>query len=102
MKITFKWSEAKALANYRKHGVRFELAAQVFLDPADLSYMERIVFGEYRWHTIGTVQNLVTLTVAHTLDDEIGHHELIRIISARRASTKEKNRYERQVAHPYA
>jgi uncharacterized protein len=31
--LEFEWDTNKALSNYRKHGVTFEVAAQVFLDP---------------------------------------------------------------------
>lgn len=92
--MRFIWNEAKAVANLRKHGIRFEEAALVFDDPLHLTEQERIEGGEYRWQTIGQILGIVIVIVAHTTD-EIGHSdETIRIISARRATSRERKRYE--------
>jgi uncharacterized protein len=96
-RLRFEWDEAKNLANRRKHGVAFEDAADVFFDPLCVSVLDRIEDGEERWLTIGAVENLVLLAVAHTLREERGNGaplEVIRIISARAATRKEKRRYE--------
>jgi uncharacterized DUF497 family protein len=81
----------------RKHGVSFEEASQVFRDPLYLSVQERIEGGEARWQTLGLVEGLLLLAVAHTVreerDDGISV-EVIRIISARPATRKERRRYE--------
>jgi len=37
MNYNFEWDPAKALSNLKKHGIRFEEAAEVFLDPLQLS-----------------------------------------------------------------
>lgn len=50
-----------------------------------------------RWQTIGQVYGVIVLLVAHTIQDdetEEGPVETIRIISARRATTTERKRYE--------
>ena len=52
--------------------------------------------GEYRWRTIGSVESLLVLVVAHTFIDEDEHTERIQIISARRADRSERLRYEQQ------
>ena len=93
MNINFEWDEAKAHANLKKHQVSFEIAARVFLDPLALSYQNRIENGEHRWQTLGMVNGCLLLLVAHTVrhDDNI---EVIRIISARKADTKERKHYE--------
>ena len=95
MSIEFTWDPAKAEENRRKHGVGFDTAKAVFADPFAVSDMERIENGEYRWQTIGLVNGCVMLLVAHTIadDDTI---ERIRIISARRATSREVKRYERE------
>jgi uncharacterized protein len=49
--------------------------------------------GELRWQTIGLVEGVLLLLVAHTVRPE-GEDEVIRLISARRASRKERYRYE--------
>ena len=49
--------------------------------------------GEYRWQTIGMMHGVVAILVAHSVRFESGV-EVIRIISARKADSKERNRYE--------
>lgn len=95
--IRFEWDEAKDLSNRHKHGVSFEEASQVFLDPLHVSVQDRIENGELRWQTLGFVGGLLLLTVAHTVREECGDGtwiEVIRIISARPATRKERRRYE--------
>ena len=95
--ICFEWDEAKDLANQRKHGVSFDEASHVFLDPLYVSVKERIVDGEQRWQTFGIIGGLLLLMVAHIVREarEDGEPiEMIRIITARRATRKEKQRYE--------
>jgi uncharacterized DUF497 family protein len=55
--------------------------------------------GEQRWQTLGIVEGHLLVLVAHTArdDDEDGQPiEVIRIISARRADRKERQRYEQE------
>lgn len=92
----FTWDREKAASNKRKHGVSFELAARVFLDPFALSDQDRIEGGEYRWQTIGMVEGVVVLLVAHTVGEDEDGTEIIRIISARRAERHERQRYEEE------
>jgi len=69
------------------------------LDPLHLSVQDRIEDGELRWQTVGAVQGFVILVVAHTFTEDQadgGSVEIIRIISARRATPREKRRYENQ------
>jgi len=87
-----EWDAAKAEANYRKHGIRFEDAARVFDDPLAVSEQDRIENGERRWQTIGQVGGCLLLLVAHTV--KIDDAEVIRIISARRVDRKERKRHE--------
>ena len=95
--IRFEWDEAKNLVNQRKHGVSFEDASEVFRDPLCVSLKDRIVDGEQRWQTYGEVDGWLLMMVAHTVTEEEIHGmtiELIRIVSARHASRKERQRYE--------
>jgi uncharacterized DUF497 family protein len=55
VEINFDWDETKAITNWRKHHVNFDLAARVFLDPLAISYQDRIEYGEQRWQTVGMV-----------------------------------------------
>lgn len=94
MRMRFVWDPAKAESNHRKHGIRFEDAAYVFLDPLHLTVQDRVEGGEYRWQTIGQVGGAAVLLVAHTVtEDGPEPVETIRIISARRATPQERKRY---------
>ncbi len=89
----FEWDEAKAESNLRKHGIGFGNATQVFDDPFVLAEPERFERGEVRWQSIGMVEGVAILLVDHTVREE-GWDEVIRIISARRATRRECIRYE--------
>jgi uncharacterized protein len=93
MTTEFTWNIAKATSNLQKHGVAFEDAARVFADPYKFQELDRYVDGEARWQTIGMVEGELLLLVAHT-DWEEGELEIIRLISARPATAKERRRYE--------
>ncbi len=95
--IRFEWDEAKNLSNQCKRGVSFLQASQVFLDPLLVSVKDRIKCGEQRWRTYGEVDGCLLMMVAHTVKEEDaygGIREVIRIISARYATRKERQRYE--------
>lgn len=93
MNIEFEWDAQKAETNVKKHQISFELAARVFADPFALACQDRIENGEYRWQTLGMVEGCLILLVAHTVAEN-DNTESIRIISARRADSKERKRYE--------
>jgi uncharacterized protein len=57
---------------------------------------DRIEGGERRWQTIGLINQGLVLLVAHTVEFEGAERETIRIISARRADAKERQRYEKE------
>jgi len=94
----FEWDEAKAKMDHRKHGVSFNLATQIFADPLCRTEHDRIEGGEYRWQTLGIVNNCLLLMVAHTVsfgvDNDGSGYEVVRIISARPATKKERRLYE--------
>jgi len=97
--IRFEWDETKNLANQRKHGISFEEAGEVFRNPLFVCLKDRIVDGEQRWQTYGKVDGWLLVMVAHTVKEEERHSattEIIRIISARHASRKERQRYEEE------
>jgi uncharacterized DUF497 family protein len=54
--------------------------------------VDRIIEGEERWHTIGLAGGIVILLVVHTNEERHGEEE-IRIISARKASPRERSAY---------
>ena len=91
--IFFEWDENKARKNLAKHHVSFAQAARIFDDPPLITYPDRVVDGELRWHALGMAGGIVLLLVVHTLREHNGA-ETIRIISARKATKTEEYRYE--------
>ncbi|MEI6745660.1 MAG: BrnT family toxin, partial [Methylococcaceae bacterium] len=91
--MKFIWDESKNATNKIKHGVDFETAKFVFDDPLHISIQDRHENGEERWQTLGLVNNVVVLLVAHSIIEE-NNTEIIRIISARKATKHERNHYE--------
>lgn len=99
MSTRFEWDSAKAAINLRKHAISFGVALRVFADPFALTEQVRVEGDEQRWQTLGTVEGHLLVLVAHTIrdDEEDGQPiEVIRIISARRADRKERQRYEQE------
>jgi uncharacterized DUF497 family protein len=94
--IRFEWHEAKSRSNKRKHGIDFETAQLVFDDPHCISFVERINGGEERWHAIGSVEDIIVIVVVHTYLEE-ALDEVIRIISARRATRHERKLYAQAI-----
>jgi uncharacterized DUF497 family protein len=90
--MVFAWDEKKNRTNRRKHGVSFETAARIFEDPSVVSYRDRVVDEEERWHSIGCAGGIAILLVVHTSEEQHGE-EQIRIISARKASPRERALY---------
>lgn len=90
----YEWDEWKNRLNERKHGISFETAILVFDDPRVLSEVERVVGNEERWQSVGLVGNVLVLLVAHTSRVENEIDEVIRIISARKATPRERRKYE--------
>ena len=93
--MLFEWDEAKAAANRRKHRVSFDLATYVFDDPSHLCDFDRTKSGEDRYCTLGLV-NQVVLLVSHCYRENENGETIIRIISARKATSKEKAIYEQR------
>lgn len=88
----FDWDEEKNLANQRKHGISFIEAIDALTDPyALVEYDESHSHHEDRLQVIGMSSRSRILFVIST---ERG--ETTRIISARTATSTEKNRYENQ------
>ena len=87
--MRFIWDEEKSRRNLAKHKVSFETARLAFDDPNAVSRLERVEDGEERWQTLGLVGGIVILFVAHTYREE-GGEEIIRIISARKATAQER------------
>ena len=88
--MKFDWDPKKAEANFRKHGVSFDEAATVFLDPMAVSGADPDhSIEEDRYITFGLSRLSRLLAVCHTY-----RPGAIRIINARRATRGERKLYE--------
>lgn len=90
------WDPKKDRINRRKHGLGFETALRVFSDPFAMSERDRIEDGEERWQTIGLIEGVMVVLVAHTFREDPDGTVTVRIISARRATSQERRRYEEE------
>jgi len=89
--IRFEWDNNKDATNKQKHGISFEEAQTVFFDPnarlmADPDHSE----DEERFVILGMSYKLKIMVVCHCYKSK---HEVIRIISARKAMRKEEKTY---------
>jgi uncharacterized DUF497 family protein len=88
--VKFTWDPRKAAANLKKHDASFAEASTVFADPLSATIPDPDhSTGEHRFVTLGVSSSGRLLVVCHT--EGVG---FIRIISARRATRHEKDRYE--------
>lgn len=95
IQMQFEWDETKNELNQRKHGISFEEAKTVFDDPFQISKLDhRFSYFEERWITLGATQHGHILVVANLFFTDNGE-EIIRIISARQADSKEVENYEK-------
>ncbi len=89
--IKFEWEESKAVTNLKKHGISFEEAKSVFFDEYAVQfYDEEHSEQEDRFIMLGISNQSRILTVCHC---ERGAGNTIRIISARKATKKERSYY---------
>ena len=87
--MKFEWDERKAVQNLKKHKVSFEEASTVFFD--DLAKIAFDSENEHRQILIGHSYNKKLLFVVHIAHEE---KNVIRIISARKATKKERHDFE--------
>jgi uncharacterized protein len=91
----FEWDPAKARTNVTKHGVAFDEAATIFVDPEALDGPDvRHSVLESRRLRIGRSAFGRVLIVAYAERRRSDGEEVLRIISARRASQKERAAYQ--------
>ena len=92
--ITFEWDDEKAESNLVKHEVSFEEASTVFYDPhAIVVDDDEHSFDENRFIIVGLSATARVLTVCHCYREL---NEVIRIISARKATRNEETEYWRR------
>jgi uncharacterized DUF497 family protein len=90
MELSFEWDEEKASANLGKHGISFDEAATIFLDPFSVTISDPDhSMDELRYVDIGSSEKGRVLVVVYT-----GRGVRIRIISCRRATPSERSLYE--------
>jgi uncharacterized DUF497 family protein len=88
--VIYEWDPKKAAINLRKHGLAFEEAATVFLDPLAITFPDPDhSVEENREITVGLSTKRRVVFVSHC---PRGNHT--RIIGARRATRKERRQYE--------
>ena len=88
--MEFEWDHQKAGINVSKHGVSFAHASTIFGDPLSMTFPDPDHSDdEDRYITIGSSADGVLLIVSHTDRDQ-----RIRIISARKATRRERRIYE--------
>ena len=90
--ISFSWNPAKARSNLKKHGVSFEEAKSVFYDELAIQFIDQESAPEERFLLLGTSNESRILIVVHCERGEDG--EELRIISARKATTRERQHYQ--------
>lgn len=87
--MQFEWDPEKAAQNIEKHGIPFNAAADVLLRPHVAKRSDRK--GERRWIAVGPLEGRL-ITVIYTR-----RGDTVRIISARRARTNEREWYRTQI-----
>jgi len=87
--MRFEWDEAKNQINIRKHGIDFSDVPDMFQHPMLLLRDYRQAYGEERWIGLGWLQALVGVVVYTEWQADV-----IRIISARKATRQEAKRYD--------
>lgn len=86
--MSYEWDAEKNRLNQFKHGISFDDAKHIF-DNAHLTVRDkRKDYSEVRKISIGKILEVLIVVVVHT-----DRKQNIRIISARRANLKERNRY---------
>ena len=90
MDLNFEWDEAKAAANQKKHRVTFEEAATVFNDPLAVIFDDEVHSREEQREIMVGHSTKERLLLVYFTERK----GVIRIISARRATKKERQDYE--------
>jgi uncharacterized DUF497 family protein len=87
--MNIAWDWRKAVANRGKHGIRFSDAEAILFDPNAITREDPVVRDEQRFISVGTdaLGRILVVVYAHRGDE-------IRLISARRATRKERTQYE--------
>jgi uncharacterized protein len=90
--MILEWDEAKNRANVRKHGFDFADAEQIFLGPLVTDADTREDYGERRWRGMGKIGGRIVQVIFAERSPET-----IRIISLRKATSRERKEYEKAI-----
>ena len=83
------WDPKKAKSNYQKHKIHFSDAESVLYDTMALTIEDQNIDGDKRFVTVGSDSIGRIVVVVYTYREN-----LIRLISARKATTSERRYYE--------
>lgn len=90
--MRFEWDEEKNKLNIQKHGIDLADAADIFNHPMLTALDTREDYGEERWIGLGWIYAVVGVVI---YTERVG--DIVRIISARKATKQEMKRYEKIV-----
>jgi uncharacterized protein len=91
--MKLEWDEAKRLANIRKHGFDFADASEMFSRPMLVSPDTRHDYAETRWLGLGWIKGCLAKIVFVEKDADV----VVRIISLRKATSREREEFEKTV-----
>jgi uncharacterized DUF497 family protein len=93
--MRYVWDEKKAKSNFEKHGVRFEEAQVIWADPNSLEFFDfdsSLIENRYIRIGLNLLRGILLVVFC-----ENENTDTIRIISARKATTQEKQEYEKEL-----
>jgi uncharacterized DUF497 family protein len=90
--VHITWDLKKAEINFKKHRIRFSDAETVLYDPFAMTLEEQDISDEQRFVTVGSDANGQIIVVVYSY-----RADAIRLISARKATPKERKQYEKGI-----
>lgn len=95
--MIFEWDEKKNKVNKKKHGILFDEACLVFMDPYHITVFDpdHSHDDEERWITIGKTVRQGIIIIIHTDRSTDDKETVLRIISARKANKFESAQYSK-------
>jgi uncharacterized DUF497 family protein len=90
--MEFEWDEKKNTENIHKHGLDFTEAVNIFQNPLLMKLDTRHDYTEERYIGIGTLNGRI-IVIIYTKRG----NDKIRVISLRKANSREKNIYEKAI-----
>jgi hypothetical protein len=97
MYTRIQWDEGKNRSNLHKHGIGFSSAVELFNYPHLVLLDTRENYGEERWIGVGWIGAMIGVVVFTLSENEDSETNIIRILSARKASKKEVTLFEQEI-----